>query len=87
MGNTQEKSGKKILVFEDDKDQGSYDELKAEVTKACKCSLKVRMTMFCICFALGWLMSILAVIVYFTSKDVTRFAILYGLGQSVNLAG
>lgn len=29
MGNTQEKSGKKIMLFEDDKDQGGYDELKA----------------------------------------------------------
>ena len=39
------------------------------------------------CFILGWILSVLAALVLVLSKDRTKFAILYSIGQIINITG
>ena len=61
--------------------------MKGEVKKFCKCSMRVRLTLFGVFFVVGWALSVLAVIVYFLRRDVVYFAVLYSIGQLCALAG
>lgn len=88
MGNNQDKPKSKFMMFEDDSEESSdYKDLKGEVKKMCKCSYRVRLIIFAVCCIVGWILSVLAVIVYFTRRDVVYFSILYCLGQLINLTG
>jgi hypothetical protein len=74
------------MVFEDDNQDNTYKSMKGEVKKMCKCSLRTRLTLFCIFFVIGWVLCILGVIVYFVRKNIVYFAVLYSIGQLFNLA-
>jgi len=52
-----------------------------------KCSYKTRIIGFVVCCAVGWLLSILGVLVLIIKHEVTQFAVLYTLGQIVNITG
>lgn len=49
--------------------------------------MKTRIIGFAVCCAVGWLFSILGTIVLIFKHSVTQFAILYSLGQIINIIG
>ena len=42
---------------------------------------------YVVCFAVGWLLSIGATIMFFAKHDIPAFAILFSLGQVLNITG
>ena len=52
-----------------------------------KCSYKTRIIGFIVCCAIGWFLSILGTITLFIKHDVTQFAILFSIGQILNITG
>ena len=55
--------------------------------KSCKCSWKTRVLGWVICFAIGWILSILSSIVFIIKQDTTVFAIFYSIGSILNITG
>lgn len=87
MGNGQDKSKSKFMVFEDDSQGGEYQDIKSDVKKMCKCSYRTKLIMFAVFCIAGWLLSILAVVAYLVRHDIVYFAVLYCLGQLFTLTG
>lgn len=51
------------------------------------CSMKTRIMGFVICCGVGWVISILGVLSLIIKHNVTQFAILYSIGQVLNIVG
>lgn len=49
--------------------------------------MKTRIIGFAVCCAVGWLFSILGAIALVIKHSVVQFAILYSLGQVINITG
>jgi hypothetical protein len=87
MGNSQESSsGSKFKLFDNDNEDTSFKNIKGEVKKFCKCSYKTRLIGFGVCSIIGWTLSVMAVILYFLRHDVVVFAVMYSIGQLINLS-
>jgi hypothetical protein len=82
MGNTSDTSGKSS-------DNPLPNFLSGSKEKSCcpKMTLKQRAIGWLVCSVIGWLLSIMATISLLTSSDATTFAILYSIGQMLNIAG
>lgn len=52
-----------------------------------KCSLKNRLIGFGICCAIGWIVSLLGTLSLLFNHEVTKFAILYSIGQIISITG
>jgi len=52
-----------------------------------KCSYKTRIIGFIVCCSVGWLLSILATLVLVIKHEVSQFAVLYSIGQILNISG
>lgn len=90
MGNSNdsdEGSGKNKLPFQTRDDDYSPLGEQDEFSKSLKCSMKTRLIGFIACSAIGWFLSILGVLVLVIKHDVTQFAIMYSLGQVLNITG
>jgi hypothetical protein len=85
MGNENEKEGGGGLFEQSEK--GAYEELKDNMENCCKCSWKVRIIGWIICFAVGWLLSFFTTVVFIINHNTTQFAILYSVGQVLNILG
>ena len=55
--------------------------------KCCKCSLKTRIIGWIICFALGWLLSFFTTVIFIINHNTVQFAVLYSVGQILNISG
>lgn len=49
--------------------------------------MKTRLLGFVVCSAVGWLISLLGVLVLVLKHNVAQFAILYSIGQVLNIVG
>lgn len=83
MGN---ESGKEGGLFETS-EKGGYQEIKDDVSKMCKCNIKTRIIGWVSCFCIGWILSIITTVVFIMKRDYTMFAILFSIGQILNITG
>ena len=67
--------------------KSQYQSLKDDASKFCKCSIKTRIIGYVVCFAVGWLLSIGATIMFFVKHNIPVFAVLFSLGQILNITG
>lgn len=58
-----------------------------EFSKQFKCSMKTRLIGYGVCCIVGWLFSFLGTLSLVLHHDTTLFAILYSLGQVLNITG
>jgi len=49
--------------------------------------MKTRIIGYVICFIVGWLLSIAATIMLFVQHNVAGFAIMFSIGQVLNITG
>lgn len=49
--------------------------------------MKTRIIGFAVCCAVGWFFSILGTLALVIKHSITQFAILYSLGQIINITG
>lgn len=91
MGNTNdgdEGSGKSKMPFQSrEDDYSALDSEDNQLSKTLKCSLKTRLIGFAICCIFGWILSILGVLVLVIKHNITQFAVLYSIGQVLNISG
>jgi len=57
------------------------------MSAVCKCSIKTRLIGYVACFIVGMLLSFISTVVFLVKKDYVMFAILYSLGQFLNITG
>jgi len=53
----------------------------------CKCSWRTRIIGYVVCFAIGWILSIIATMIFFIKHNIVLFAILFSIGQVLNITG
>ncbi len=49
--------------------------------------MKTRLIGYVACFVVGWLMSIAATVMFFAKHNIPGFAILFSIGQVLNITG
>ena len=52
-----------------------------------KCTMKNRLIGFVVCCGIGWLIAFLSTVTLLVSHNRTKFAILYSIGQIINITG
>lgn len=87
MGNSEseEKPKSKFNFFKEEKEESDYKKITDDIKESCKCSMKTRLIGFGICSLIGWGLEILAVVSYIINGDIMRFAILFSIGQVINI--
>lgn len=87
-GESSDSGNKKKLPFftreEDDYNPLGEDN---ELSKNLKCSMKTRVIGFAVCCGVGWLFSILGTISLVIKHNIVLFAIMYSIGQILNITG
>ena len=74
-------------LFDDEEKEGGYESLKDDIGKTCKCSYKTRIMGWLICGVVGWVLSIVATLIFLFKHDKVFYAVLYSVGQIINISG